>query len=294
MDIEAIRETFDRNGYVTIERLFDVAEVEALRAKTRAVLADAVGIPGETKVFDVEESHTAAEPRVRRIKRPHEVDPLYWREACNAKLVRITTALLGPSVRLHHSKINLKSAKYGSPLEWHQDWAFIPHTNMDLAICSVMLDEVGEDNGPMLVIPGTHKGPLMSHHDGEWFVGAIPPETIPIDRAVKLMGPPGTVTFHHPLLVHGSALNTSSRERWLLFYEYAAADAWPLIYTPEWTEYMGRLVCGEPSPTIRLESVAVTMPLPVRDAGSIYNNQRAAKKRFFATFEETSGSSAGG
>jgi hypothetical protein len=45
---------------------------------------------------------------------------------------------------------------------------------------------------------------------------------------------------------------------------------------------------------LRPNAGAVTMPLPVRDAGSIYNNQRAAKKRFFATYKEASGSAAAG
>lgn len=217
---------------------------------------------------------------MRRIKRAHEVDPLYWDYARFAPLVAILQALIGPSIRLHHSKINLKTARYGAPLEWHQDWAFIPHTNPDLAIASVMIDEVDLDNGPLLVLPGSHRR-LMDHHDGGWFVGAIKPEHLDASRATPIVGPPGTVTLHHPLLVHGSALNRSARNRRLLFYEYAAADAWPLIYGVEYREYSRRLVVGEPSPSIRLTPTEVKMPHPVRHAGSIYNNQRDLESRFF-------------
>lgn len=279
-DIDILAEQFREQGFCRIEGLYRPADVAALARKTDEVTARAAGIAEETAVFDLEESHTPADPRVRRIKRPHAVDPLFWDYACYAPLVEILKALVGPSIRLHHSKVNLKTALYGAPLEWHQDWAFIPHSNQDMAIASVMLDAVDLDNGPMLVIPGSHRR-LLDHHDDGWFVGAIRPESLDIASAVPLVGPPGTVTLHHPLLVHGSALNRSARNRRLLFYEYAAADAWPLIYGVEYGEYNRRLVAGEPSPRIRLTATDVKMPHPVRTAGSIYNNQRDLKTRFF-------------
>jgi phytanoyl-CoA hydroxylase len=149
-----------------------------------------------------------------------------------------------------------------------------------MAIASVMIDAVDLDNGPVLVIPGSHRR-LLDHHDDGWFVGAIKPDILDTSSAVPIVGQPGTVMLHHPLLVHGSALNRSSRDRRLLFYEYAAADAWPLIYGVEYGEYNQRLVAGEPAPGIRLTATEVKMPHPVRTAGSIYNNQRDLKNRFF-------------
>jgi ectoine hydroxylase-related dioxygenase (phytanoyl-CoA dioxygenase family) len=283
----SLAQEFQEQGFVKIEGLFGPAEIAALRQKTAEVLDGAAGIPGETAVFDVEDSHRADRPRVRRIKRPHEVDPLYWSHACFQPLVEAVQALIGPDLRLHHSKVNLKSAKFGAPLEWHQDWAFIPHTNTSLCIAAVMLDDVDAENGPMLVIPGSHKDGLYDHHDAEgWFAGAIEPAKLALDKAVMLTGKAGTVTLHHPLLAHGSALNRSGRDRWLLFYEYAASDAWPLIYGVEWGEFSGRLVSGKPNPTMRLEAAPLKMPHPVRVAGSIYNNQSQLKSRFFETYEE--------
>jgi hypothetical protein len=37
------------------------------------------------------------------------------------------------TVRFDTGKLNMKSAGYGAPVEWHQDWAFYPHTNDDLS-----------------------------------------------------------------------------------------------------------------------------------------------------------------
>ena len=45
------------------------------------------------------------------------------------------------SVRFDTGKLNMKSAGYGAPVEWHQDWAFYPHTNDDLAAVGIMIDD---------------------------------------------------------------------------------------------------------------------------------------------------------
>jgi hypothetical protein len=280
IDILGLAEEFREQGFCRIEGLYPPGDVAALSRKTDEIMGTAYGVEAETEVFDLEETHTPGDPRVRRIKRPHEIDPLYWSYACFDPLVKILKALIGSAIRLHHSKINLKSARYGAPLEWHQDWAFIPHTNPDLAIASVMIDAVDLDNGPLLVLPGSHRR-LLDHHQDGWFVGAIDPEQLDTSCAVPILGPPGTVTLHHPLLVHGSALNRSVRDRRLLFYEYAAADAWPLIYGVQYGEYSKRLVAGAPDPRIRVVETEVKMPHPVRTKGSIYNNQRDLERRFF-------------
>ena len=41
-------------------------------------------------------------------------------------------SLLGQNFRLHNGKLNLKSPSAGDLVDWHQDWAFYPHTNDDV------------------------------------------------------------------------------------------------------------------------------------------------------------------
>ena len=99
----------------------------------------------------------------------------------------------------------------------------------------------------MLVTPGTHSGPVWSHHgeDGR-FAGLIDPDLIraEIDRAVPCIGRAGSMSFHHVRALHGSALNTSDRPRNLLLYEVAASDAWPLMGVKDFDEFNSRLLCG--------------------------------------------------
>ena len=151
------------------------------------------------------------------------------------------------------------------------------------------LDDCDMANGPLLVVPGTHKGPVYDHHADGYFVGAMAPEIEGLDyaKAVPLTGKAGSMTIHHARLVHGSALNTSSKPRRLLLHEYTAADAWPLMGVANFDEFNGRMVLGKPTIEPRLTGVPVRMPLPPAPfQGSIYENQRAAAKRFFATTGE--------
>ena len=191
----------------------------------------------------------------------------------------ILAQLLGPAIRQHGGKLNMKSAGYGSPVEWHQDWAFYPHTNDDVLATGIYLDDCDMDNGPLMVIPGSHHGPTYDHHADGRFCGAMNPEACDIDfaKAVPLMGPAGSMTIHHVRLVHGSALNRSNRQRRLLLHEYTAADAWPLLGVADFEEFNGRMVLGEPTIEPRVVAAPIRMPLPPADhQGSIYENQRGA------------------
>ena len=68
--------------------------------------------------------------------------------------------LIGPDLRLHTTKLNMKSAGYGAAVEWHQDFAFYPHTNDDVLAVGVILDDMGMENGPLMVFPGSQEGPI--------------------------------------------------------------------------------------------------------------------------------------
>ena len=90
------------------------------------------------------------------------------------------------------------------------------------------------------------------------------------------------MSFHHVRPVHGSALNTSDRSRQLLLYEFAAADAWPLMGVKDFADFNSRLMSGRAPMEPRLADVPVRMPLPPSThQGSIYENQTGANKIIF-------------
>jgi phytanoyl-CoA hydroxylase len=274
-------EAYHRDGYVVAERLLDRAELDMLRRKLDELLEGARGVSAHTDVYDLEPDHRPDAPRVRRIKTPHKHFPLFREFAQNPKLVAALQQLLGPAVRLHGSKINIKAPQGGAAVEWHQDWAFYPHTNDDVLAVGVMLDDCLMENGPLLILPGTHKGPVYDHHHDGRFAGATDPGAYDLDvnQAVALTAPAGSISFHHARVLHASSQNTSQRSRWLLLYEFAAADAWPLSGVADLDEFDARLVSGRPTVEPRLEKVPVRLPLPpALRQGSIYENQSIVRR----------------
>ena len=285
LDRDAI-ERYRRDGVIVVEGLLD----EVTRQRMKQVLAELMersrGVTTHDDIYDLEPAHSATEPRVRRIKKPHLVHPVFAEFMRSPALLDVLSALLGTSgVRLHGSKLNLKSPQYGSPVEWHQDWAFYPHTNDDVLAVGVLLDDATEENGPLLVLPGSHLGPTFDHHgpDGR-FCGAMDPARDRLDfaSAIPLIAPAGSCSFHHVRAVHGSAQNRSSQSRNLLLYEFTAADAFPLLGITDWDEFNARLLVGSATVVPRTVPCPIRMPYPpALNQGSIYENQTVVAHRYF-------------
>ena len=156
---------YRENGYLLVENVLDAATLARIHKVIAGLVAKAAGIRTHNDIYDLEPTHTPENPRVRRIKTPHKVDPFFMEVVKQPGMTSILKALLGKDIRLHGSKLNVKAPKYGSPVEWHQDWAFYPHTNDDILAIGVMLDDVELENGPLLVIPGTHRvNKVWNHH----------------------------------------------------------------------------------------------------------------------------------
>jgi ectoine hydroxylase len=279
---------YRKNGYLVLEERIPPDVMQAVRGEIARFVEEARGMVASNDRLDLEDSHTAAEPRVRRIKLPHKLSPVFDRLLRSDWILGPVRDLIGPAVRLHTSKLNMKSAGYGAAVEWHQDWAFYPHTNDDILAVGVIIDDMDEANGPLMVFPGSHKGPIFDHHADGVFAGtmSLAGNGLDVQQAVKLTGPAGSISLHHVRAVHGSAPNRSARDRRMLFYELTAADAFPLrgSMSPfeSMEEYDSRLLCGAPTVTPRLADVPVRIPQPQpATQGSIYEIQKALRARNF-------------
>ncbi len=283
------------NGYLLVEDVVTGAQLKKLQDITYGLIDDSRKVSESNDRFDLDKGHSAAAPRLTRIKLPHKQDPYFWEILTQSKVTNVLTDLLGDDTTLITAKLNTKAPGGGQAVEWHQDWAFYPHTNDDLLAFGLMLEDVTLDNGPLMVVPGTHRGPLLSHQSNGVFCGAIDPDD-PLfekDKAVTLTGKAGSMTVHHVRTLHGSAPNLSDRNRLILFYEMARADAWPILgggsyihslgQRKFWDDLQNRVVTGKPSLRPRLEPVPVAMPLPpAKDNSSIFKTQQSggAKSAF--------------
>jgi phytanoyl-CoA hydroxylase len=283
-------ETYNKRGYLVVPNVLSEAEVADLRRVTEEFVEGSRAVTEHTDIYDLEPGHTKDAPKVRRIKTPHAWHPVYEAMVKHPKILSVLQKLWGPNIRFDVSKLNLKAAGFGSPVEWHQDWAFYPHTNDDLAAVGIMIDDFTPDNGSMQVIPGSHKGPIYDHHTNGYFVGGIDPSKSNIDfsKAVMCTGKAGSITVHHARLLHASSANISGKPRRFLLHQYRNADAWPLVLKPEsWEKWDSMLVSGEGTIEPRMVQLPVRLPFPpAPNQGSIYENQRDLETKFFKTVDE--------
>jgi len=255
---------YRRDGYLAVPGLIDRERVEALRRTTDAFVERSRSLTRSDAVFDLDPRHTAAAPALRRIKNPADHDPLYAWVALESPILDVVSELIGPSIRFHHSKLNLKGRRIGAPVEVHQDAAFYPHSNDDVLAVGLLLDDATAENGAMAVLPGSHRGPIHTHFDAQGrFTGGLRREDVArLDRsvAVLLALPAGSIHIHHYRLVHWSAPNTSPGERRLLINSYTAADAISLAPDSTGSPLFGRLIRGAWPAVAR--RAAGDMPMP--------------------------------
>ena len=287
---------YQTHGYLLIENVVDQTQLSKLQNITSDLIEKSKTVTQSNEIFDLDEGHSDINPRLTRIKLPHKQNHFFWDILKNSRITDVLRDLLGKNVILQTSKLNTKVPDGGAAIEWHQDWAFYPHTNDSLLACGVFLDDITEENGPLQVIPGSHRGPILDHNSNQGvFCGAADPEDpeFQIEKSVSLTGKAGSMTVHHVRTLHGSAPNLSDKIRRVLFYECGAADAWPLMgagnylqrlpQDKQWTDVKERMILGEPSLQPRMEAVPVRLPLPpASNIGSIFQVQKSggAKSAF--------------
>ena len=218
---------------------------------------------------DVEAGHTAERPRLRRINNPSDVSPAFREVMAESAMVDMVADLVGPDVKFHHCKVNLKLPGTHTYVGYHQDFSYTPHTNDDIVTALLMLDEVTLDNGCLMVVPGSHREDQVSLFDDRGiFVGqASPAETATLRaRSVPVSGPRRGVCLMHTRLSHGSEANRSSAPRGLYICVYTAADAFPLAPNPMPNPNEGRILRGKASRVARLMAARIELPRQPKSA----------------------------
>jgi ectoine hydroxylase len=176
----------------------------------------------------------------------------------------IAADLLGPNVRFREIMANFKWSGGGAEVKLHQDIPFYPHTNTGVCQFLVFLEDVGLEQGPLQVIPGSHKGPIYELYDEQrvW-TGAIKDSdlaNVQMNGAVTLTGKAGTVSVHHSRTIHGSSPNMSESSRPALVITYSAADAIPYTAVPYPSSHCGTLVRGHQPSHAHHEELYMSLP----------------------------------
>lgn len=265
-------------GFLVIDDVFDANDVASLRtACDTPSVAEGLELAGHRErvvhLLELTTRHSA------------------FRElAGDPRLVDRVAQLIGSDIQVQHSKLTTKPPVVGrGAFDWHQDFAFFPHTNSDLVAVMVMLDDATPENGCMSTVRGSHKLGLLSHSADGQFKGACQDESRWLDtsRHATLTPRAGGISIHHCMSLHASPENLSGRPRRGIVYQYRAADAFQLgghLFLDT-----GYQVSGSPSTGVRCDPATHELPVwegtaPARgpawgqcgDLASRWNRERLA------------------
>lgn len=269
-------EHYRREGWLLVEGVLSGDELTEFDQVIRNVAAAAFDGGNVAPYVEVEPGDAGSDPAVRRILDPYARHEAFRSIAHDPRIVDRVESLLGADLDLQHSKLNCKPARVGSPVEWHQDLAYYPHTNDGVLAVLIYLDDATENNGCLQVLPRQHHGYLDHTAPGAIFAGRI------IDRSVTeveprpLPGPAGSAIFLHGLTPHASLPNESNSDRRTLIFAYRAGDAYPLYYgavTVE-DESVSRPVRGQWARRARFGGPPPIVPR-IDDTSSLYEIQAA-------------------
>ena len=226
--------------------------------------------------FDLQPGHNAQTPGLRRVQSPEEVSDVYADVMRNARTVDVVADLIGPAIKFHHGKVNSKLPGTATKVKFHQDFPFQPMSNDDLITALLFVDDVTLENGPLEVVPGSHKGPLYPLWHNGVFTGAVSDDVLAEheDKIVKCTGKAGSVCLMHSSLLHGSAPNLSDAARTLYITTYYAEDAIELSPNALPSTLTHELVRGEASGRVRCSSYEMALPEVPKDT-SFFAQQEA-------------------
>jgi len=280
----AQQDQFWRDGVLIVDNAVTPAQLTALRDQFADWVeqsrhhAKAYGetLDGRPR-FDVEPGHSADRPALRRVSAPADVSDIFHEVVVNSQMGDMVADLIGPDVKHHHNKINSTLPGAATEVKWHQDFLFTPHSNTDLVTALLMLDDVTADNGPLKVVPGSHRGALHSLWHDDRFTGAVSEaQAADLEKAaVRCLGSAGSVCLMHTCVAHGSAPNHSPHPRTLFITVYAAADALPYSPNPVPNRHEGLIVRGQDPGTIR--TTAHQLRLPAFPRGASFFSRRTIR-----------------
>ena len=170
-------ESFEANGFIVIQDVLTPEQLAEARRGVEALVEKSRSLTQSDEIFDLDLGHSAEKPMIARIKNAGTHVPfLHELGASDAFVDRAWPLIKGPGMLYHGcGRLNMKSAEGGSAVEWHQDTAYGPNTNGDNLTVGLYLDDTTTENGCMLMIPGSNKGPALDHHEDGLFVGGIGP-----------------------------------------------------------------------------------------------------------------------
>jgi phytanoyl-CoA hydroxylase len=233
-ELDGRRAFFDTHGYLVVPGALSPAELADLRREA-----------------DAAEARWRSDPSLPGVRRPDleqvlgimEHGPALAGLLEHPRIFPLVRALLGADVQMLDHDYFITPPGAEIPFGWHFDFDMpgVDHPRSRLMVkVFYVLEDVPEDGGATLVLPGSHRTP-----PGEVVPNAEVPEELP--EAVRMALPAGSAYLISGRTYHSAGNNRSDRVRRLLIYTYG--HKWMRM----WDEYRPspRLLEGATTPMRR-------------------------------------------
>ena len=239
---DAMIQQYHEEGYVTVEGLFTVDEVEGVRKEITKIVNSHPPVKGglvqlEPTVTEGKNTPESAELGVRKLAKIAVQNDFFHDLAFHPGMVGIATALLGPDVNLFQSMSLLKPPRLGGAKMWHQDNAYFRQTPSDVFGFWVACDDTTVENGCMHVIRRSHTHGIGEHDMvNNDYVLLNPPS---IEGAVPMPLKAGDALIFHGEIYHHTPPNRTDKRRRAIQYHYSStkcrrtSDPTPFFIEPE-------------------------------------------------------------
>lgn len=149
------QDAFERDGFLVLPDVFKADEIAALQGELATLRADQRSLEPETIIRE------PGGDAIRSIFAIHDQSDLFCRLATDKRLVDIAQHILADDVYIHQSRLNYKPGFTGKEFYWHSDfetWHVEDGMPAMRAISvSILLTENRAENGPLMLMPGSHK-----------------------------------------------------------------------------------------------------------------------------------------
>ncbi len=227
---------YERDGFLFMKNFFSAQETAALLREVQRLAQDPAIKRREEAIIE------RGSDAVRSVFMVHKLSKILGRLAQDMRLVNIARQILGSEVYIHQSRANIKPGFKGKEFYWHSDFETwhvedgMP--SMRALSCSVLLTDNDASNGPLMLMPGSHRQfvSCVGETPREHYKQSLKkqeygvPDTISLqllaDRGglETVTGPAGSVVFFDCNTMHGSNSNISPAPRSNVFMVYNSVE----------------------------------------------------------------------
>ncbi|HUH41188.1 MAG TPA: ectoine hydroxylase [Castellaniella sp.] len=229
---EAQLQAYERDGFIILPQVFDAEEIQALCAEIESLSRDPA-IQASDEVI-----REPGGEALRSIFRIHEIGRLMADLPRDPRLLDVARQILGSEVYIHQSRANMKPGFEGREFYWHSDFETWHVEDgmpaMRALSCSVLLTDNDASNGPLMLIPGSHRQfvACVGETPEDNYRQSLRRQEIGVPDPVSLrllaeqggirtvVAPAGSVVFFDCNVLHGSAGNISPWPRNNVFMVY--------------------------------------------------------------------------